>query len=209
MIFQPVKLKTMRSNKYILLLILLSGIFSGSMISCKKSSSAPDYHSDKTRLKSVIDSLTAVSAASVEGNKPGQYIPGAKEALDSVIGLGQSVYSANNYTQEQVNNALNNLLRAGNTFSTQLLQRLDQNGRLDRHVKRTGDPRTLQRLRCSEFLAARHEAGHFGFGDGDFLPAPIGQTKILDNKILLRAHMRHSSFRSITVRAASLFAGRS
>ena len=124
MIFQPVKLKTMRSNKYILLLILLSGIFSGSMISCKKSSSAPDYHSDKTRLKSVIDSLTAVSEASVEGNKPGQYIPGAKEALDSVIGLGQSVYSANNYTQEEVNNALNNLLRAGNTFSTQLLQQV-------------------------------------------------------------------------------------
>ncbi|MDP4128940.1 MAG: LamG domain-containing protein [Bacteroidota bacterium] len=112
----------MHSNKYFLLLILLGGIFSGAMTSCKKNSSTPDYNADKTRLKSVIDSLTAVAEASVEGNKPGQYIPGAKEALDSVLNLGQEVYTATNYTQEQVNNALNNLMRAGSTFSSQQLQ---------------------------------------------------------------------------------------
>lgn len=93
------------------------------MISCKKSKSSPgDYNSDKTRLKAVIDSLTAVSDTTVEGNKPGQYIIGAKTALDSVIGLGTEVYSSDTYTQEQVNNALNNLLRAGNTFSAKRLQ---------------------------------------------------------------------------------------
>lgn len=121
-IHQPVKSKTMCSNKYILLLILLGSILSGSMISCKKNNSTPDYNSDKTILKAVIDSLTSVSDTTVEGNKPGQYIPGAKTALDSVIKLGNEVYSSNTYTQEQINNALNNLLRAGNTFSTRRLQ---------------------------------------------------------------------------------------
>ena len=112
----------MHSNKYILLFILLGSILIGSVISCKKNSSTPDYNADKTRLKTLIDSLTAVSDTTSEGNKPGQYIVGAKTALDSVINLGKEVFSANNYTQEQVNNAINNLLRAGNTFSTQLLQ---------------------------------------------------------------------------------------
>ena len=112
----------MRSNKHILLFILLGCILSGYIISCKKNSTTPDYTPDKTRLKEVIDSLTAVSNASVEGNKPGQYIPGAKEALDSVINLGTEVVSSNSYTQEQVNNAISNLLRAGNTFDSQQLQ---------------------------------------------------------------------------------------
>ena len=112
----------MRSNKHILLFILLGCILSGYIISCKKNSTTPDYTPDKIRLKEVIDSLTAVSNASVEGNKPGQYIPGAKEALDSVINLGTEVVSSNSYTQEQVNNAISNLLRAGNTFDSQQLQ---------------------------------------------------------------------------------------
>jgi hypothetical protein len=70
----------------------------------------------------VIDSLTAVYNSAVEGNKPGDYVPGAKAALDSVINLALGVASANTYSQEQVNNAVSNLIRAGNTFSAQQLQ---------------------------------------------------------------------------------------
>jgi hypothetical protein len=106
--------------------ILVAGLFSCLIFSCKKDDSSPDYNADKTKLKAMLDSLTAVSAAAVEGSKPGQYTPGAKHALDSVIGLGESVYNAATYTQQQVNNALNNLARAGTTFSSQLLQEVSK-----------------------------------------------------------------------------------
>ena len=116
----------MRVSKYFLVAGVLVFILTGLLFSCKKDSTTQNYNADKTELKSMIDSLTIVSAQAVEGNKPGQYIPGSKEALDSVIALGQDVYSATNYTQEQVDNALNNLQRAGVTFSTQLLQEVSK-----------------------------------------------------------------------------------
>ena len=36
---------------------------------------------------------------------------------------------------------------------------------------------------CSarEFLADRHQAGHFGLGDGDFLAAPVGKRQVGDD----------------------------
>ena len=52
------------------------------------------------------------------------------------------------------------------------LQRLDQHGGLDRHMQRTGDAGAVQRLRRPIFGAGRHEARHFGFGNGDFLASP-------------------------------------
>lgn len=82
---------------------------------------APDYNSDKARLKQVIDSLTNVYNNTVEGNKPGQYAIGARRALDSVLSLSNQVYGGQ-YTQQQVNNAVANLLTAGQIFSTKLLQ---------------------------------------------------------------------------------------
>lgn len=102
--------------------MLLGCLLFGTLTSCKKSSAPPDYNTDKTRLKEVLDSLTAVSNGSVEGNKPGQYIPGAKKALDSVIHLGTEVSSSSSVTQQQVNNAISNLLRSAETFSAQQLQ---------------------------------------------------------------------------------------
>lgn len=116
----------MRSTKYILLAVLSGIMLFGVLTSCKKDSTSQNYNPDKTALKAKIDSLTAVSGAAVEGTKPGQYIPGAKEALDSVISLAQEVYTSTNYTQEQVMNALGNLQRAGVAFSTQLLQEVSQ-----------------------------------------------------------------------------------
>lgn len=92
------------------------------LASCSKDDNpAPDYNSNKTRLKQVIDSLTTVSGNSVEGSKPGQYVIGSKRALDSVLALGNQVYTGS-YTQQEVNNAVGNLLGAGATFSTKLLQ---------------------------------------------------------------------------------------
>lgn len=49
---------------------------------------------------------------------------GAREALDSVINLAKQVSASNQYTQQQVNNALNSLLQAGQQFSNQLLQQV-------------------------------------------------------------------------------------
>ena len=58
-----------------------------------------------------------------------------------------------------------------------------------------GDPGTSQRLLRSEFLADSHQARHFGFGNGDFRPAPLGQADILDNIILGRVcHYRLFKF---------------
>jgi hypothetical protein len=63
-------------------------------------------------------------------------------------------------------------------IGAQSRQRLDQHGGLDGHVQRAGDAGALERLLRLVFLAHRHQTGHFGFGDGDFLAAPIGQGKI-------------------------------
>jgi hypothetical protein len=71
-------------------------------------------------------------------------------------------------------------------FGTERDQRLDQHGRLDRHVEGTGNTGALQGLARAEFLAARHEARHLGLGDGDFLAAIIGLLDIGDNEIFGR-----------------------
>ncbi len=63
------------------------------------------------------------------------------------------------------------------------LQRLDQHGGLDRHVQAAGDARALQRLAGGELLADRHQAGHLGFGDPDFLAAPGGQADVGDGLV--------------------------
>ena len=58
------------------------------------------------------------------------------------------------------------------------LQRLDEHRGLDGHVQGAGDARALQRLALRELLADRHEAGHLGLGDVEFLAAPLGERKI-------------------------------
>jgi hypothetical protein len=54
-----------------------------------------------------------------------------------------------------------------------------------------GDARALQRLGLGEFLADRHEAGHLGFGDADFLAAPVGQGEVGDGVVFLFSHGVH------------------
>ncbi len=55
---------------------------------------------------------------------------------------------------------------------------------LDGHVQRAGDARALERLAGAKFGAGRHQARHFGLGDGDFLAAPIGQPDVGDHIIM-------------------------
>ena len=105
----------------ILYIFLAVGLFLGA---CKKSSTPATYNTDKTSLKAAIDSLTAVYNKAVEGSKPGDYAVGAKAALDTAIMLASGVASSDAYTQQQVNNAYNNLIRAGQVFLSQLLQQV-------------------------------------------------------------------------------------
>ena len=62
-------------------------------------------------------------------------------------------------------------------------QRLDQHRGLDRHVQRAGDARALQRLLGAVFLARRHQAGHLGLGERDFLAAEFGERDVLDDVV--------------------------
>src|ERR1700728_772091 len=118
----PLKIITMKKIKFLTYLAYGVAIvfFVGVVASCKKSSSPASYNTNKAALIAAIDSLTTVYNSTADGTKPGQYAPGARSALDSVITLATTVSTSTAYTQQQINNALNNLLAAGATFSTQL-----------------------------------------------------------------------------------------
>ena len=62
-------------------------------------------------------------------------------------------------------------------------QRLDQHRGLDRHVQRAGDARALERLLRAVLFAGRHQAGHLGFGERDFLAAEVGEADVLDDVV--------------------------
>ncbi len=112
----------MRKQNIILLLLLLAVGFI-IMPSCKKdSSNNNNTATDKTSLNSLIDSVTTILNSTAEGNKPGQYAVGSKAALDSVLQLAKTVTADNGYTQQQINNANNNLERAVITFTSHLIQ---------------------------------------------------------------------------------------
>jgi hypothetical protein len=57
-------------------------------------------------------------------------------------------------------------------------QRLDEDGGLDGHVERSGDPGAPQRLLGAVLAAHGHEAGHFVFGQLDLLAPEFGEGKI-------------------------------
>ena len=40
-----------------------------------------------------------------------------------------------------------------------------------------------------EFLADRHQAGHLGLGDGDFLAAPVGEREVGDVVVVARCRI--------------------
>ncbi len=57
-------------------------------------------------------------------------------------------------------------------------QRLDEDGRLDRHVQAAHDAHASQRLLAGVPLTDGHQAGHLLLGEADFLPAPFGQAEV-------------------------------
>jgi hypothetical protein len=91
--------------------------------SCKKSSTAADYNSDKSKLALQIDTAQMLYAAAVEGKQAGDYTIGSKANLQTAITLALSVKTGQ-FTQQQVNNAYANLIRAENAFKVNLIQEI-------------------------------------------------------------------------------------
>src|ERR1700730_7735739 len=111
----------MRTSNYIFYLVVIAALSAG-IASCKKNNTPTSFVTNKTALQAAIDSLTNVYNNAKEGSKPGDYAVGAKGALDTAILLAKQVAASQSYTQQQVNNTLNSLLKAGQQFSGQLLQ---------------------------------------------------------------------------------------
>ena len=84
-------------------------------------------------------------------------------------------------------------------FGAELAERLDQHGRLDRHVQAAGDAGARERLRAAVLFAQGHQAGHFVLGQLDFLAAPFGQAIELGGRTIehlvrqFRSHLRHGN----------------
>ena len=118
--FKVLDMKKMK-NSIAAVIILIVAITL--VTSCKKSSDKVDYNSDKSKLSATIDSLTAVYTAAVEGKQAGDYSPGSKTPLQTALTLAAGVKSGS-FTQQQVDNALANLRRAGTQFSVNLIQQI-------------------------------------------------------------------------------------
>jgi hypothetical protein len=89
---------------------------------CKTNSSTPDYNADKSRFSLVIDSATTLYDTTKTGKQENEYPLAARTALTTAISLANSVKTANNFTQQQVNNALANLQRAITAYQTNRVQ---------------------------------------------------------------------------------------
>ena len=61
---------------------------------------------------------------------------------------------------------------------TQVNERFDQHSSLDGHVQRAGDADALQGTGRGVFAPDAHQSGHFGLGDRDFFPSPIGERDV-------------------------------
>jgi len=108
-------------NSIAAIIVLIVAITS--IQSCKKSSEKANYNSDKSKLSAEIDSLTAVYNAAVEGKQAGDYSPGSKAVLLTALNLAKDVKTGQ-FTQQQVNNAAANLMRAATQFSVNLIQQI-------------------------------------------------------------------------------------
>lgn len=102
--------------------VLLLGALTFASSCAKNNDGAPVGNADKTKLTALIDSTTIVYNAAVEGNKPGNYAPGAKAALKTALDLATAVKNDANYNQYAVNAALANLRRAIAAFKSALIQ---------------------------------------------------------------------------------------
>ena len=65
-------------------------------------------------------------------------------------------------------------------FGAQGGESFDEHGGLDRHVQRSHDPQTFERLGGRVFLADCHQSGHLLLGEHNFLAAPVGEREVFD-----------------------------
>ena len=112
----------MRLLHFFIPCVVLAALAGMLMTACKKDDVAPNYNSDKARLKALIDSVTLVYNGAVEGNKPGNYSVGSKQPLKTTIDLALQVNTGATYVQDDVDNALANLRRSAQEFATRLIQ---------------------------------------------------------------------------------------
>mmetsp|Transcript_20056 Transcript_20056/g.65997 ORF Transcript_20056/g.65997 Transcript_20056/m.65997 type:complete len:495 (+) Transcript_20056:103-1587(+) len=75
--------------------------------------------------------------------------------------------------------------RAPADVAAELLERLDEHGRLDRHVERAGDARALEGLRRAVLLDRLHEAGHLILGELDLPATEVGERDVGDAVVSL------------------------
>ncbi len=57
-------------------------------------------------------------------------------------------------------------------------ERLDEHGRLDGHVQRTGDASTLERQHLCVLATEGHQSRHLVLGEPDLLAAELGERKV-------------------------------
>lgn len=111
----------MKTSKFLLLKLMIIVIGLLVFNSCKKDNASVDYNSDKSQLQKTIDSLTQAYNAAVEGNKPGNYATGAKKDFKSVLDLAAAI-ATGKYTQQEVSNTVENILRAAKAFNSRIIQ---------------------------------------------------------------------------------------
>ncbi len=63
-------------------------------------------------------------------------------------------------------------------IGAQVDHRLDQHGRLDRHVQRSHHAHTSERLARGVLVANRHQTGHLLLGDDDLFAAPLRKADV-------------------------------
>ncbi|GAA4103018.1 LamG domain-containing protein [Mucilaginibacter panaciglaebae] len=89
--------------------------------SCKKNEDTRDTNSNKTKLTLQIDSANTLYNSATEGKQAGQYAIGSKATLKTAIEMAVQIKSGA-FTQQEVNNATSNLIRAENDFKNKQIQ---------------------------------------------------------------------------------------
>jgi hypothetical protein len=114
----------MKSSKFYVLVLsgLLGALTFASSCSKDDDNNAPVGDVDKTKLTALIDSVTTGYNAAVEGNKPGNYAPGAKASLKTALDLSTVTKNDASYNQAAVNATVANLRRAITAFKSALVQ---------------------------------------------------------------------------------------
>lgn len=114
----------MKSSKFYVLVLsgLLGALTFASSCSKDNDDTAPVGNVDKSKLTALIDSVTIGYNAAVEGNKPGNYAPGAKANLKTALDLSTVTKNDASYNQAAVNATVANLRRAVVAFKSALVQ---------------------------------------------------------------------------------------